>query len=427
MQNEEHFNQNNTERNLRKLISNLNNNYVHWDKFKDMQLPEPDYRLDIWSKALGERDQGFYRRLSFPSFNIKWWISNNLESQLHKLDIGLAGGRDLQVLLEPRHVHRHKTNALLDESIGSAQLAGVSVSKKSAKEMLLKKRAPRDVNEQVCINIYKALQLAYQKKEENLTEALLLQLHQLLTKDTIKLKGIGQYRTNNKVDLSAVDLSGGYKPADLTFIPAVAEQLISFYNDDAEPFFIHPLVKASLIHYIITTARPFKDGNGRMARLLAQMYLLKKAYWVSEFISVSNVVSKFRQQYHKAFVQAQTDDNNAGYFIQFYIQSTQMAFKSLRDFALRITKEKVEKPVQKIPGYNERQTSVLQWLKEDGAKMITIRELRSVYGVSKETARTDLTALVEKGWIKYYNINKKTYAFVKSEGFDEQVTALQDK
>ncbi|MCH5716265.1 DeoR family transcriptional regulator [Niabella hibiscisoli] len=146
---------------------------------------------------------------------------------------------------------------------------------------------------------------------------------------------------------------------------------------------------------------------------------------MAEFISVSNVISKFRQQYHKTFSQGQTDENNAGYFIQFYIQSVQMAFKSLRDFALRISKEKVEKPAQKIPGYNERQTTVLQWLREDGEKMITIRELRSVYGVSKETARTDLTVLVEKGWIKYYNINKKTYAFVKGEGFDELATTIE--
>ncbi|WP_114790319.1 Fic family protein [Niabella yanshanensis] len=403
----------------RKLVSNLNNNYVHWDKFKDMQIPEPDYRMAIWAKALAERDQGFYRRLSFPDLEIKWWISNGLEAQLHQLDIGLAGGRDLQVLLEPKHVHRHKTNALLDESITSAQLAGVTVSKKAAKEMLLKKRTPQDVNEQVCVNIYKALQLAYARKEENLSVNLLLQLHQTLTRETIKLKGVGQYRTNNKVDLSAVDVSAGYKPADTLNIPSIVEHLMELYNNDTEPCFIHPLVKAGLLHYVITTARPFKDGNGRIARLLAQMYLWRKGYWVAEFISVSNIISKFRPQYHKTFSQAQTDENNSGYFIQFYIQSVQMAFKSLRDFASRISREKIEKPGQKIPGYNERQTTVLQWLKEDGGKVITIRELRSVYGVSKETARTDLTALVENGWLKYYNINKKTYAFVKAEGFDE--------
>lgn len=409
----------------RKLISGINNNYVHWEKFKDMQIPEPDYRMEIWAKVLAEREQGFYRRLSFSSLEIKWWISNALEAQLHKLDIGLAGGRDFQVLLEPRQVHRHKTNALLDESISSAQLAGITVSKKAAKEMLLKKRAPQDVGELVCVNIYKALQLAYAKKDEDLTEALFLQLHQTLTRDTIKLKGVGQYRTNNKMDVSAVDASAAYKPADVILIPAMVEQLIGFYNSDAEPFFIHPLVKAGLIHYIVTTVRPFKDGNGRIARLLAQMYLLKSGYWVTEFLPVSNVISKFKQQYHKTFSQVQSDENNTGYFLQFYIQSVQMAFKSLRDFALRITKERVEKPVKKIPGYNERQTTVLQWLKEDGTKVVTIRELRSVYGVSKETARTDLTALVEKGWIKYYNINKKTYAFVKDDRFDEQAAILQ--
>lgn len=402
----------------RKLISNLNNNYVHWEKFKDMQLPDPGFRADIWAKTTAEREQGFTRQLAIGGTVYKWWISNAMEARLQQLDIGLAGGRDMEVLLVPKHIHRHKTSALLDESIASAQLAGVSVSKKAAKEMLLKKRSPEDVNGQVCINIYRALQLAVSKSSEPLTEKLLLQLHQALTKDTIKLKGIGNYRTNNKTDISCIDASAGYKPADAKTIPGLMSAFLSLYNNDAEPFFVHPLVKACILHYLIVAIRPFKDGNGRMARLLAQMYLLRQGYWVAAFISVSNVISKFGIQYHKSFVQVQTDQNNIGYFIQFYLQSVQMAYKSIRGFALRISKEKVEKSVPKIPGYNERQTAVLQWLKEDGGKIVTIRELRSVYGVSKETARTDLTALVEKGWLKYYHINKKTYAFVKGEGFD---------
>lgn len=425
MQNEGPLNQNSTADSLRKLLTNLNNNYVHWDKFKDMQIPDPGSRQAIWARARAERDQGFYRCLHFPSFHIKWWISNSLEAQLHKLDMGLGGGADLQVLQKPRYIHRHKTNALLDESISSAQLAGVTVSKKAAKEMLLKKRAPIDVNEQVCVNIHKALQLGYAKAEENLTGNFLLQLHQTLTKDTIKLKGIGQYRTNNKIDLSAVDISAGYKPADIAYLPDFISQLTALYNNDTEPFFMHPLVKAALIHYMVTTARPFKDGNGRLARLLAHMYLLKTGYEAALFISISNIISKFRMQYHKTFSQAQTDENNIGYFIQFYIQSVQMAYKSVKDFAHRISREKEEKTIQKIPGYNERQATVLQWLKEDSAKVITIRELRSVYGVSKETARTDLTALVEKGWLQYYHINKKTYAFIKDDGFDQQAALLQ--
>jgi len=421
MQNMQQINQNNFSDALRKLISDLNNNYVHWDKFKDMLLPVDGSREDIWQQVTSEREQGFTRALFISDTKIKWWLSNAMEAQLHKLDIGLAGGRGMEALLESKHVHRHKTSALLDESIASAQLAGAIVSKKAAREMLLKKRSPQNVNEQICINIYRSLQLAFSKKEAPLTEALLLQLHQALTKDTIKLKGIGQYRTNNKVDASSIEASHSYKPVDAGQIPRLMETVFALYNEEAEPFFIHPLVKACILHYLVVTIRPFKDANGRIARLLAQMYLLKKEYWVAAFISPSNVISKFKPQYHKSIVQSQTDGNNTGYFIQFYIQSMQMAYKSLRDFVLRITREKTQTGVNKLPGYNERQTAVLQWLKEDGEKVVTIRELRSVYGVSKETARTDLTALVSKGWIKYYHINKKTYAFVKGEAFGELI------
>lgn len=416
--------QNNSSDALRKFIINLNNSYVHWDKFKDMPLPVEGNRKDIWQQITSEREQGFTRKLPVGDTEIKWWVSNTMEAQLHQLDVGLAGGRDLEVLLENKYIHRHKTNALVDESIASALLAGAVVSKKAAKEMLLKKRSPQNVNEQICVNIYRALQLAFSKKEEPLSEALLLQLHQALTKDTIKLKGIGQYRTNNKVDTSFIDTLSGYKPVDARQVAPLMETVFSLYNNDAAPFFIHPLVKASIIHYLVVTIRPFKDANGRMARLLAQMYLLKKEYWAAAFISVSNVIAKFKPQYHKSIVQSQTDTNNTGYFIQFYIQSIQMAYKSLKDFAWRITKEKAGTGENKLPGYNERQTAVLQWLKEDAEKIVTIRELRSIYGISKETARTDLTALVNKGWIKYYHINKKTYAFVKGDEFDTLVQQI---
>src|SRR5690606_17890074 len=221
-----------------KLVSNLNNSYVHWEKFKDMQLPAETSHSDIWQQVVAEREQGFTRQIQIGAIRFKWWISNSLEAQLQKLDIGLAGGRGLDALLESRHTHRYKTNMLLDESIASAQLAGIAVSKKAAKEMLLKKRSPQNTSEQVCINIFRAMQLAFSKKDAPVSEEGFLQLHQALTKDTIKLKGIGQYRSNNKVDISGIDASAGYKPVDAQLVPELMTPVFDLYNNDADPFFI---------------------------------------------------------------------------------------------------------------------------------------------------------------------------------------------
>lgn len=404
---------------FRKLIHTLNNNYVHWDKFMNMQLPDGITHKEIWELACFERKHGYPHELTFENIHLFWWIGNSIEAQLHQLDVGLAGGRKMEALTISKHIHRHRTNALLDESIASAQLAGINVSKKAAKEMLLKKRPPQNGNEQICINIFKTSQLALLKKDDTLDEDLLFLIHQTLTKDTIKPKGIGQYRSNQKTDRSLIDLSAKYKQPDAGKVPSLMKLVIAFYNQDATPFFIHPLIKAAILHYLILYIRPFKDGNGRMARLLANMFLLKQGYWVSEFLSVSNTIIKFKQQYNKTITQSQLDNNNIGYFIHFYIQSVQMAYRSLQDFVNRISKESVDKKGVRYDGYNERQTAVIKWLKEDPEKRVSIRELRSVYGVSKETARTDLNGLVEKGWIKFYPINKKAYAFVRAEGFDE--------
>ncbi|ANH83348.1 cell filamentation protein Fic [Niabella ginsenosidivorans] len=400
-------------------ILQINNSYLDWEKVQHMTLkPGTLSNKAIWQAATAAREQGPTRKLMIADRLFSWSVPNDMEQVLHDLDVHIVGGRDIAAVMEHKNNHRYLINALMDETMTSAQLAGFAVTKKIARELLLKKKTTANATEQVLVNLYKSLQKVKEWEQQPFTEARLLELHQLLTKDTIQLKGIGRYRTNNKFDSSGIEEGAAYKAIDAKEIRKWMQWLEMFMNDNKTPFYIHPLIKACIIEYLITYIRPFKDANGRMARLLGYWYLLQQGYWVTAYMSVSNVIIKLKAQYHKAFVQAKHNED-IGYFIHFMLQSIRMAYRSLKDSLQRTNKEKDNNPFVKINGLNIRQAAALQWIKDDPEKIVTIRELRSGFGVSKETARTDLTALMEKGWLQFYHLNKKTYAFVKGALFDQ--------
>ncbi|HEX7754015.1 MAG TPA: Fic family protein [Niabella sp.] len=400
-------------------ILQINNSYLDWEKVQHMVL-KPDALSNelIWQASLSARQQGFTRQISALGQSFSWSVSNDMELLLHDLDVHIAGGRVFGGIMEQKNDHRYLINALMDETMASAQLAGFGVTKKLVKELLLKKKTTANETEQVLVNLYKSLQKVKEWEAQPFTESRLLELHQLLTKDTIKLKGIGRYRTNNKIDSSNIENAAAYAPVDAKEIRKWMQWLEAFINDNKKPFYIHPVIKACIIEYLITYIRPFKDANGRIARLTGYWYLLQQGYWISAYMSVSNVIIKLKAQYHKAFVQSKSNAD-IGYFIHFMTQAVRMAYRSLKDSLQRTNNEKENNPFVKINGLNVRQAAALQWIMDDPEKIVTIRELRSGFGVSKETARTDLTGLMEKGWIQFFHLNKKTYAFVKSVSFDQ--------
>src|SRR5690606_41484755 len=84
---------------LRLFIQNLNNNYVHWVKFKDMQLPLSGNREEIWQQVVKEREQGYTRKLYYHNQHNSLWLSNDLEAKLHRKDIDLLGDQWMNIFI----------------------------------------------------------------------------------------------------------------------------------------------------------------------------------------------------------------------------------------------------------------------------------------------------------------------------------------
>ena len=183
--------------------------------------------------------------------------------------------------------------------------------------------------------------------------------------------------------------------------------------------FIHPVIKASIIHFLIGFIHPFVDGNGRTARALFYWYMLKKGYWLTEHLSISSVIYKSRAQYAKAYLYTETDSLDLTYFLHYKLRTIRIAYENLQLYLKRKLEEKrAFSRFINIDGINERQAQILQWLEDEAGKVVSVKEVETYFSVANQTARTDLQSLVEHGFMEVRSPNKKKKVFVKAKNGD---------
>ncbi len=103
--------------------------------------------------------------------------------------------------------------------------------------------------------------------------------------------------------------------------------------------FIHPIIKGIILHFMLAYFHPFVDGNGRTARSLFYWYMLKKGYWLVEYMSISRTIYKTKRNYEKAYLYTEYDDNDLTYFILYNLRTMKKAFEELKIYETQIGRE----------------------------------------------------------------------------------------
>ena len=160
---------------------------------------------------------------------------------------------------------------------------------------------------------------------------------------------------------------------------------------------------------------PFVDGNGRTARALFYWSMLRSGYWLARYFSISTILRKAPGQYIKSYLKAETDDNDATYFVIYQLEVIERAITSLNQYITEKTLEvaEVEQLALSVPGLNRRQLAVINAAQRDPYRSFTIEEHLSQEQVTYQSARTDLLKLEELGLLTKARVGKR-YEFRSS-------------
>lgn len=191
--------------------------------------------------------------------------------------------------------------AVVESSESSNRLEGVTVSPVRLEPLVLRRTDPRSRSEQEVAGYRDALALIHESgREMAFTGNVMLQLHGLLCR-YLPDKG-GQWKsTNNDIIEKQPDGSVRirFTPTAPHLVTAQIQALEENYRAAAESNRHEPLVLVPLVILDFLCIHPFRDGNGRVARLLSLMLLYHSNYEVGRYISLERIIEESKETYYE--------------------------------------------------------------------------------------------------------------------------------
>jgi Fic family protein len=392
-------------------VPNEGDRYLHWDKLR--RLPPPagltpeQWWLKIKLARANER-----RKLRLGDTNGRpfgFTLPDIVLRHLHYVDQRCAGEVTIPeaVPSEKEAERRFLVNSLMEEAIRSSQLEGATTSRRIAKEMLRSGRRPKDHGERMIANNYRALQFMREDPERDLTPEGVLELHRIVTEGTLaNPDAAGRLQRPDEERVAVFDRDDSerpvHRPPPAEQLPERMELMCRFANGtDEEGQFVHPVVRAIVLHFWLAYDHPFEDGNGRTARVLFFWAMLRHGYWLAEYLPISRFIRKAPAQYERAFLETETDEGDTTYFLIHQLRVIERAIEDLHRYLRRKAAEQneVKKMLRDAADLNGRQIALLTHAAKHPDHTYTFGGHARSNRVTHETARADLGELAEKGFL----------------------------
>ena len=407
------------------MVEQINNSFEYWDTVKYKKCPKDCSVHQLWVYAKAARLKTTIQ--VWEKYGITLTLTNSMQRMCHEFDMNWGGSWGTSSIIEDKNKEQYLVDSLMEEAIYSSQMEGAATTRKVAKEMLRKKMTPKDKSQQRISNNYQTIQFIVQHKDTPLSPELLLQIHRLMTENTMpNANEEGLFRNNDDVVVeNGITHEIVHTPPTYKEIPTFVNDLCNFFNDQHPSQFIHPIIRGIIIHFMVAYVHPFSDGNGRTARALFYWYMLKQGYWLTEYLSISRVIAKSKKSYEKAYLYTEADHMDMGYFVAYNMKVLQLSFKQLQEYIKRKQNEKIAaNTFLKIGGINTRQAQIIRIFADDPSTVITVSDIQAKFQISPTTAKSDIVGLTKKGLLTEISFNKVKKGYVKGDLFDQTISSL---
>jgi len=393
--------------------------YLPWDKIRFKTPPEGLTHEEWW---FGIRMGRTAMRRPLPLFmtdgrSFTYALPDSILRLAEEISMRAGGSiASAEQVTNPATRDRYIVTSLIEEAITSSQLEGAATTRQVAKEMIRTGRPPRDKSERMILNNYFAMRRVSELREQSLTPDLICEIHRVVTEGTLNdPSAAGRIQSNpdptDRVAIFSAEDELLHQPPAVEQLPLRMEQLCRFANG-GEPgdVYLHPVLRALAVHFMVGHDHYFEDGNGRTARALFYWVMLKQGYWLTEFLTISRILKKAPAKYARSFMLTEQDGGDLTYFFLYHLEVIVRAINDLDEYLARKVKELRETRVflASTPGeYNHRQLALLERALKEPSHSFTAQSHALSHNVSTETARQDLVNLTRRGLLTQERIKRQ--------------------
>jgi len=251
-----------------------------------------------------------------------------------------------------------------------------------AKKVGLKDRAKREV-----LNYLAALRwIARQPAEAPVTETAVLKLHRIIVAGLLEPKLIGAYKISANVIMSAGRVV--YRPPGPHAAKPGTRALVQWLERPGRS--THPIVASACAHYEIARLHPFRDGNGRVARVLATWVLYHRGFDTQHLFAVDQYFKEDHEGYYQALQRVRQEGEKLTSWIEYValavLDTLHRTYQRIEQLALP--------PSAKGLALTRQQERLLFELR--GKRGMTVEGLQRLLGVERVQVYRVLRPLVSK-------------------------------
>jgi Fic family protein len=215
-------------------------------------------------------------------------------------DIAEAKGRqDLYTKQAPQVLRALREMAIVQSTVSSNRIEGVTVSPDRVRPLVLGHAKPRDRSEAEIIGYRQALNLIHTSHGKlSITPETLRRLHRTIQ------GGAGDAGQWKQVENEIIEFQTGaapvirFRPVPVAQTPAAVEELCVSYRHMVGQGLAPALVAVAGLVLDFLCIHPFRDGNGRVSRLLTLLALYQHGYEVGRYVSLERLVEESKEDYY---------------------------------------------------------------------------------------------------------------------------------
>jgi Fic family protein len=252
-------------------------------------------------------------------------------------DISEAKGRqELFKSQAPQKLKSLREHALIESAVSSNRIEGVEVDNKRIGTIIFGKSMPRDRSEEEVRGYREALNIIHEQGADlAVSENTCKTLHRLTRGE---IWDAGQYKTK-QVDIIEKQPDGTssirFKTASATQTPELIKNLIASWHECLRETKIPPLVALAAFNLDFLCIHPFRDGNGRVSRLLMLLQCYHLGIEVGKYISLERLIEQNKERYYETLKLSSdgwhTGDHDPWHYINFVCFIFKTAYREFEE------------------------------------------------------------------------------------------------
>jgi Fic family protein len=225
-----------------------------------------------------------------------WYLTDLTEAR---------GKQELFTRQSPQRLKVLREHALIESAISSNRIEGVEVDKSRVGTLIFGKPALRDRDEEEVRGYRDALKLIHESGAKlPITEATIKTLHQLCRGE---IWDAGQYKEKD-VDIIQTYADGRsrvrFKTVPARQTPKAMAETVELWQRGVREKWVHPLVLAAALNLDFLCIHPFRDGNGRVSRLLFLLACYRCGIEAGRYVSLERLIEQNKERYYEVLEQS---------------------------------------------------------------------------------------------------------------------------